>query len=31
MIRYATLVGVAPVAFFVAMFRLLWWYLEHKR
>jgi hypothetical protein len=29
--RYVALVGIAPVAFLVASFRLLWWYLEHGR
>jgi serine/threonine-protein kinase len=29
-IRYITLVAVAPVAFLVASFRLLWWYLERR-
>jgi serine/threonine protein kinase len=31
MIRYVSLVGVAPIAFFVGLFRFLWWYLEHQR
>jgi serine/threonine protein kinase len=31
LIRYVTVVGMAPIAFLVASFRLLWWYLEHKR
>jgi eukaryotic-like serine/threonine-protein kinase len=30
LMRYVTLVGVAPIAFLVASFRLLWWYLERK-
>jgi serine/threonine protein kinase len=30
-IRYVTLVGVTPVALLVGLFRLLWWYLDHKR
>ncbi len=29
-VRYVTVVGVAPIAFLVASFRLLWWYLERK-
>lgn len=29
--RYVALVGVAPVAALVVLFRLLWWYLEHRR
>jgi serine/threonine protein kinase len=28
LIRYGALVGVAPVAFLVVLFRVLWWYLE---
>jgi serine/threonine-protein kinase len=31
LLRYACLIGVLPVALLVAMFRILWWYLEHKR
>jgi serine/threonine-protein kinase len=31
MLRYVTLVGVAPVVFMVGLFLLLWWYLEQKR
>jgi serine/threonine protein kinase len=30
LIRYILLVGVAPIAFLVAMFGVLWWYLAHK-
>jgi serine/threonine protein kinase len=30
-VRYVMLVGVAPVAFLVGLFRFLWWYLEHQR
>jgi serine/threonine protein kinase len=30
LLRYATIVGVAPIAFLVASFRLLWWYFEHR-
>jgi serine/threonine protein kinase len=29
-VRYIARVGVAPIAFLVALFRLLWWYLERK-
>jgi serine/threonine-protein kinase len=28
-LRYLTVVGVAPLAFLVVLFRVLWWYLEH--
>jgi serine/threonine-protein kinase len=28
--RYVALVAVAPIAFLVASFRLLWWYLERR-
>ncbi len=31
MVRYVTVVGIAPIAFLVAAFRVLWWYLEHGR
>ncbi len=30
LMRYVALVGVAPLAFLVFMFRVLWWYLERK-
>ncbi len=30
LIRYVALTAVAPIAFLVASFRLLWWYLERK-
>ena len=30
LLRYAAIVGVAPIAFLVASFRLLWWYFEHR-
>jgi serine/threonine protein kinase len=30
LIRYIAIVGVAPIAFLIASFRLLWWYLERK-
>lgn len=30
LLRYVALVGIAPIAFLVASFRLLWWYLERK-
>jgi hypothetical protein len=30
LLRYILLVGVAPIAFLVAMFGVLWWYLAHK-
>jgi serine/threonine protein kinase len=30
LIRYVAVVGVAPIAFLIASFRLLWWYLERK-
>lgn len=30
LIRYIALVGVAPIAFLVASFMLLWWYLERR-
>lgn len=29
-VRYVTLVGVAPIAFLVALFWFLWWYFERK-
>jgi serine/threonine-protein kinase len=31
MARFVALTGIAPIAFLVLMFRLLWWSLEHKR
>jgi hypothetical protein len=27
--RYLAVVGLAPLAFLIAAFRLLWWYFEH--
>lgn len=30
-LRYVTLVGIAPIAFLVASFGLLWWHLAHQR
>jgi serine/threonine protein kinase len=30
LMRYVAWVGVAPIAFLVGLFRLLWWYLERK-
>jgi serine/threonine protein kinase len=31
LMRFIALTGIAPIAVLVAAFRLLWWYLEHKR
>jgi serine/threonine protein kinase len=30
LMRFVAITGIAPIAFLVGAFRLLWWYLEHK-
>jgi eukaryotic-like serine/threonine-protein kinase len=31
LMRFVALTGVAPIAFLIGMFRLMWWYLERRR